>query len=118
MIYKGMNAKTGRAIYDINHLNQSVKDILTTPLVSRLMRLNYGSTIFEFLDSPAHNQSPIQLYAAIATALVRFEPRLQLTRIQISSQANGQSIIDIEGSQLVNGQRKAVSLTTNIGVIA
>jgi len=118
MTYKGMNAQNGRAIYDINHLNQSIKDILLTPVVSRLMRREYGSQVFNLIDQAANPATHLLLYAAIATALLRFEPRLQLSRIQISSQSNGQSIIDIDGVCLLNNQRRAVSLTAPIGVLS
>lgn len=111
---KGMNAKTGRAIYDIDHLNQSVGDVLLTPNVSRLMRREYGSQLFNLIDQAANPALHLRLYAAIAMALLRWEPRLQLSRIQISQQSNGQSIVDIEGFQIVNNQRRAVSLKAPI----
>ncbi|MDO9177435.1 MAG: GPW/gp25 family protein [Agitococcus sp.] len=114
MSYKGLNAQTGRAIYDIDHLRQSVKDVLLTPTVSRLMRREYGSQLFNLIDQAANPATHLRLYAAIAIALLRWEPRLQLSRIQISQQSNGQSIVDIEGFQLVNNQRRAVSLKAPI----
>ena len=36
MSYIGMNSKTGRTINDMDHINQSIKDILTTPIVREL----------------------------------------------------------------------------------
>lgn len=116
MNYKGMNAKTGRAIHDVDHLNQSVTDILLTPVVSRVMRRAYGSQVFNLIDQAANPATHLRLYAAIATSLIRFEPRLQLSRIQISSQMDGQSIVDITGFNVVNNQRKAVSLTVPMSV--
>jgi len=114
MSYKGMNVQTGRAIHDIDHLNQSVKDVLLTPTVSRLMRRDYGSHLFNLIDQAANPATHLRLYAAIAIALLRWEPHLQLSRIQIRQQSNGQSIVDIEGFQLVNNQRRAVSLQAPI----
>jgi phage baseplate assembly protein W len=114
MNYKGMNAKTGRAIYDIEHLRQSIRDVLLTPSVSRLMRREYGSELFNLIDQAANPALHLRLYAAIAMALLRWEPRLQLSRIQISQQSDGQSMIDIEGFQLVNQKRRAISIKAPI----
>lgn len=44
--YIGMNASNGRAITDDEHISQSVRDILLTPVGSRLMRRSYGSQLF------------------------------------------------------------------------
>jgi len=113
--YKGMNAKTGRAISDIDHLHQSVSDVLLTPTVSRVMRRDYGSELFNLIDQAGNPATYLRLYAAIATALLRFEPRLQLSRIQIKPSMDGQHLIDIEGVFIVNNQRKAISITTPLG---
>ncbi|MBB2777202.1 UNVERIFIED_ORG: phage baseplate assembly protein W, partial [Comamonas terrigena] len=40
-----MDRTTGRRISGIDHVRQSVADILTTPLGSRLERRNYGSLL-------------------------------------------------------------------------
>nr|VFK47168.1 MAG: hypothetical protein BECKTC1821D_GA0114238_104214 [Candidatus Kentron sp. TC] len=38
----GMSAFTGKHFSDIAHLRQSITDILTTPIGSRVMRREYG----------------------------------------------------------------------------
>ncbi|MCJ7475671.1 MAG: baseplate assembly protein W, partial [Wolbachia endosymbiont of Homalodisca vitripennis] len=49
---KGMDAKTGKALEEIDHLKQSIIDILTTPVNSRIMRRSYGSRLLELVDKP------------------------------------------------------------------
>ncbi len=49
---KGMDAKTGKTLEGIEHLKQSIIDILTTPVNSRIMRRDYGSRLFELVDKP------------------------------------------------------------------
>ncbi len=39
---KGMDAKTGKVLEGLEHLKQSIIDILTTPVSSRIMRRDYG----------------------------------------------------------------------------
>ena len=41
-LYSGMNNTSGKAITDIDHLRQSVRDILLTPQGSRIARREYG----------------------------------------------------------------------------
>jgi len=59
--WQGMNRFTGQSISESQHISQSIQDILTTPLGSRVMRRNYGSAIF------------------------RWEPRIRITEIEIIS---------------------------------
>lgn len=78
----GMDCTTGRALDGIDHLRQSVRDILTTPLNSRVMRRDYGSALPDLVDSNLTGLTLAQLYATTADALRRWEPRLRVTRVQ------------------------------------
>lgn len=49
---RGMDAKTGKVLEGIDHLKQSIIDILTTPVNSRIMRRSYGSRLLELVDKP------------------------------------------------------------------
>jgi phage baseplate assembly protein W len=79
---RGTNARTGKILSGLAHLRQSIRDILTTPLGSRVMRRNYGSRLFDLVDNPLNEQTLVDLFAATAEALIRWEPRLQVTRVQ------------------------------------
>ncbi|NBO96416.1 MAG: phage baseplate protein, partial [Betaproteobacteria bacterium] len=39
----GINAQTGQPLAGIDHLRQSIRDILTTRIGTRVMRRDYGS---------------------------------------------------------------------------
>lgn len=80
---KGMDARTGRWIDGVEHLRRSIEDILTTPIGTRVMRRDYGSLVPELIDQPFNGATRIKLYGATATALMRWEPRLRLTRIEL-----------------------------------
>ncbi|CAJ3420412.1 Phage baseplate assembly protein [Burkholderia pseudomallei] len=98
---KGMNAETGRSVSGLDHLAQSIGKIITTPLASCIQRRAFGSELPDLIDAPANGATRIRLYAAIATALMRWEPRMTVTRVQISAAANeafaGRQFVDIEG---------------------
>ncbi|KVC82463.1 GPW/gp25 family protein [Burkholderia ubonensis] len=98
---KGMNANTGRSISGVDHLSQSIGRILGTPLGSCIQRRSFGSEVPDLIDAPTNGATQIRLYAAIATALMRWEPRLTLTRVQLAEDADaafaGRQLVDIEG---------------------
>lgn len=96
-----MNRTTGRRITGIAHLQQSVADILTTPLGTRLERRTYGSLLPSLIDQPDNARTRLRCYAAIASALMKWEPRLRVTRVGMSSGAQpGQAVVDLEGEYL------------------
>ncbi|MFM9596735.1 GPW/gp25 family protein, partial [Streptomyces scabiei] len=83
---------------------QSVLNILTTPLGSRVYRREYGSRLFDLIDQPTNEAWAVEAYAATAEALARWEPRIRLKRVQVYRQDNGSMLIDLEGESLVNGE--------------
>lgn len=106
-----MNRHTGRRVTGIAHLKQSVADILTTPLGTRLERRTYGSLLPSLIDQPDNGATRLRCYSAIASALMKWEPRLRVTRVGITSgNQPGQASVDLEGEYL--GQ--AVSLSTSL----
>ncbi|WP_439571185.1 GPW/gp25 family protein [Sphingomonas sp.] len=94
----GMDAFTGKPLSGAAHLAQSVRDILATPLGTRLMLRDYGSQIFELMGRPANAATMMLLRAATAAALRRWEPRIRLTRVVFGGDfAAGRPVIQIEG---------------------
>lgn len=100
----GMNATTGKALSGIDHLRQSIRDILTTPLGSRVMRRDYGSRLFELVDRPSDPQLLLELYAATAEALAKWEPRFALENVQAESVSDGQITLTLTGAYRPSGQ--------------
>ncbi|MGR6423024.1 GPW/gp25 family protein [Aeromonas veronii] len=85
MNWLGMNAATGRAISATDHIIQSVRDILITPVGSRVMRRDYGSELFYLIDMPQHQATRLRLMAATVQALINWEPRITVTRVDVLS---------------------------------
>lgn len=101
----GMNAVTGRRVQGIDHLRQSVRDILCTPLGSRVMRRDYGSRLPELVDAPLNRSTLLQMYAATTEALHRWEPRLRVHAVSAQVMADGRLVLDIAGEYLPDGER-------------
>ncbi len=100
----GTNAATGKPISGIDHLRQSVRDILTTPLGSRVMRRAYGSRLFDLVDAPLNQNTLLDLAAATAEALATWEPRLRLTAVAADAIDGGHVTLAIEGNYLPDGR--------------
>lgn len=93
---RGMDTRSGKPLDANAHLSQSIADILTTPIGSRIERRDYGSLLPELIDQPFNDKTRLQLYGATATALMRWEPRIRVTRIAISRPAaNGAFVLDL-----------------------
>jgi len=111
----GMNAGTGTTLDDLAHIRQSVRDILTTPIGSRVMRRDYGSYIPSLIDHPANGANRLRLAAASYIALRRWEPRIAITRIGFELGINGAATLGIEAMR-VDGQSagQPINLATRI----
>jgi phage baseplate assembly protein W len=74
---RGMSNTTGKALDDVEHILQSVADILSTPVGSRVARRDYGSLIFELIDKPLNAGTSINISAASIEAIDKWEPRVK-----------------------------------------
>jgi phage baseplate assembly protein W len=110
-LYLGMSQSNGKAITDTDHLRQSVRDILLTPQGSRIARREYGSLLSVLIDQPQNPALRLQIMSAVFMALSRWEPRLTLDSITISSNFDGSMVVDLTG-QRNNGAPVSLSVST------
>ncbi|WP_375662282.1 MULTISPECIES: GPW/gp25 family protein [unclassified Bartonella] len=100
----GMDRTTGKSLTGIDHLRQSILDILSTRIGSRVMRRDYGSRVAEFIDAPVNNAFAVALHAAVAEALDKWEPRFKLKTIDFKMVDAGQVSLSFEGIYLPSGK--------------
>ncbi|MEL4869659.1 GPW/gp25 family protein [Pantoea agglomerans] len=116
----GVNSRTGKRLSGSDHLRQSVSDILSTPLGSRVLVRDYGSDLFSLVDNPRDDLTRLRIIAATASVLARWEPRLRVTRVIVSFLADETGcVVDIEGIRmppifLPAGWRVCVNLIRNL----
>ncbi len=101
---KGTSASTGKPLSGVDHLRQSIRDILTTPIGSRVMRREYGSRLYQLIDAPINRSILLEIYAATAEALIRWEPRFRLQKVVAASAAPGELVLDMTGVYLPDGR--------------
>ena len=100
----GMNVLNGRSLTGLDHLKQSIADILNTPIGSRVMRRDYGSKLFSLIDAPLNRGTLVDIYAAIAEALMKWEDRLLVSAVDITSAQLGQITLKITGKYVLDGK--------------
>lgn len=106
----GMNKQTGRRISDIDHIRQSVADILMTPIGTRVMRRDYGSLLSELIDHPGNDANNLRMMAASVMALSKWETRISIGRVGISLAAVGEWLIDLDCSVVAYEGRTSFAL--------
>lgn len=99
----GMARDTGKSLSGLDHLWQSVADILGTPIGTRVMRRDYGSRLFTLMDHPVNAELMVEIYTAIAEALDEWEPRLKLSWIKVVTVTAGGVTVDLRGTYIPNG---------------
>ncbi len=93
----GMHKSTGKPLSGAEHIAQSIADILTTPLGTCVMRRDYGSRLFELVDTPLNTRNQLLWIAATAGAIRRWEPRITLEKVAIVLSAAGRAVITLVG---------------------
>ena len=93
----GMNAETGRELTGLEHLKQSIADILNTPIGSRVMRRDYGSRLFELIDAPINRSTVVDIVAETAEALMKWEDRLVVSAVDVTGAVVEQIVLRITG---------------------
>lgn len=104
----GTDATTGKPLDGLAHLQQSIKDILTTPIGSRVMRRDYGSRLPRLVDAPMNRATLIDMYAATAEALATWEPRFSVQQVVAVSAAPGRVELEVTGEYLPDGQQVTI----------
>lgn len=110
--YTGMNQETGAALTDLEHIRQSVRDILTTPVGSRVMRRRYGSLLSALIDQPQNAALRLQIMSACYVAILQWEPRVKLSGISFETSFNGSMAIELTGTRADTAQ--SFSLTVPV----
>lgn len=102
---EGTHAQTGKQLGGIDHMRQSIVDILTTPKGSRVRLRDYGSDLFSYIDKPMNASTRMDIIAAVATALDIWEPRFQLSACDVKADQNGRVTLDLTGNYLPDGRQ-------------
>lgn len=98
--YVGLDAASGAPIAGEDHLRQSIRDIITTPIGSRVMRRTYGSCVPFLIDAPMTPGLVAEIVASVAEALDAWEPRIVLKRVVVRALEAGRFTLDLFAADL------------------
>lgn len=65
-------------------IEESIKDILLTPLGSRVMLPNYGSRLFELVDRRVDDSFRADLAWYVIEAVGRWEKRVKIQKVKLN----------------------------------
>jgi phage baseplate assembly protein W len=100
---QGMHRDTGTHLAGIEHIRQSVKDILSTPLRTRRMLMEYGSDLPYLVDIPTDGTAVIRVIMATAVALARWEPRISVNSVEVLKAGGGEVEITVRATDIETG---------------
>lgn len=96
----GMSATGGTTLSGDEHLAQSIKDIVSTPIGSRIMLHEYGCLLFDLLDRPLTKATLLLAAMSVTMALARWEPRIAVTQVAFDGDfASGQVDLNVTGNR-------------------
>jgi phage baseplate assembly protein W len=72
------------------------------------MNREYGSGLFRLLDAPLNAATMMALKVAAVEALERWEPRIRVSKVNISSAANGSCLLGFLATVVDSGEALAV----------
>ena len=105
----GMARTSGTALDGLAHIQQSVADILSTPMGSRVGRREYGSLLPELIDQPMTPANILRVYAATAVAVSRWEDRVRLRRVGlVAGERPGAATVTIDAVRTDNAPANAL----------
>lgn len=82
---QGMNRSTGEVLAGPDHIRQSIVDILTTPLGTRVMLPEYGSNLYNLVDNPTDPGLSMKIIMTSAGALAKWEPRIRVDSVNVTA---------------------------------
>ncbi len=100
----GMDKVSGKPLADFSHLQQSIMDILSTPIGSRPMRRDYGSRLFQRLDAPLTGDLVAEIYSDVVEALFNYEPRIKVTAVTVTELIPGKIVLTLDGVYIPTGE--------------
>lgn len=106
----GMARQTGATLDGVDHIIQSVSDILSTPIGTVVGLREYGSQVPALIDQPMTPANLLRIFAAAATALAKWENRIRVRRIGlIAGSRPGAATMAIEAKRTDTGATAGLS---------
>ena len=111
-----MNRLTGQPIADeSDHIRQSISDILSTPVGSRVLCRPYGSIVPDLIDYPMNAAYRLRLAGASVMAIARWEHRVIIKSALIDIDQDGRIGLTIEANRR-GGERSGYGINISVPI--
>ncbi|MCF9034713.1 GPW/gp25 family protein [Acinetobacter nectaris] len=111
-----ISKETGAALEtELESIRQSIQEILSTPIGSRIMRRQFGSDIPNLIDQPLNQVLVLRVYSAIYTPLILWEQRISIENISINQIAAGSLDVDLEAVHIATNQTLNLNIPLRMG---
>lgn len=97
-----LNHETGEIVEGWEEVVQSIQTILGTRMNTRVFRREFGSDVLALVDAPMNDANTLKLYVAVAEALERWEPRFEITNVQVEGLGSGKVTMALTGNHRPN----------------
>lgn len=105
-----MNKHTGQLLNEYEHIRQSITDILLTQKGTRLMRREYGSDLFNFIDRPTSRAVMLQLAVAAVMAIDEWEPRVRVKQAEMRTHERQVNRVELVLTLALKSQAQEIKL--------
>lgn len=111
-----MDRHTGDLIDDeLAAIEQSVTDILTTLVGTRIERRDYGSVLPLLIDQPLTEATLLRVYSAAIIAIQQWEPRIRIEHIRRHADARQPGRARLAMRARTRAGNAALALATPLG---
>ena len=100
----GMDENTGKLIGGEQHLRQSIRRIIMTPIGTHTLQRDFGSLVPFLVDKPMTEETALQINTAIIEALYKWESRIQSVESQLDADNLGNGELTFNLKVVYEGQ--------------
>ena len=93
----GMDRNTGLPLSGVEHIRQSIGDIISTVPGERRMLPEYGCWVRRYVDLPVNEGWKGAVAAEVVRAVGRWEPRVKLNQVSVIAITGGQITVRLQG---------------------
>jgi phage baseplate assembly protein W len=97
-------------VSDVEEIQQSIRIILRTNLGSRAMRPTFGADVDRYVFAPRTDQVCFQLAFDVERALLLYEPRIIVDRVEALPAGEAEDRIDVTIEYRIDSHRRPTSL--------
>ena len=101
---QGMDENTGKLIGGEEHLRQSIKRILTTPIGTYPLQPDFGSRVPELVDKPMTDETILLINSSIVEALYKWEERIESVEVMLDTENSGNGQLAFSLRAIYQGQ--------------